>query len=177
MEARDPDLGRNGEISYQIVSMQPHVEPPLLSIDPISGRISLIRAVPTDWAGRQLVTRVRATDGAQRLVDAEVVVQLAARLGPRFTSTHYAAVVAESAPIGESVTSVMAISASATTLLYRIVSLGLNYTESNVQDNPFLLDYKTGEFFLTFVIRNGFNLRRVNQCHRHWFLMSNSNYV
>uniref|UniRef100_A0A158R7Q9 Cadherin domain-containing protein n=1 Tax=Taenia asiatica TaxID=60517 RepID=A0A158R7Q9_TAEAS len=144
VEARDPDSGRNGEISYQIVSMQPHMEPPLLSIDPISGRISLIRAVPTDWAGRQLVARVRATDGAQRFVDADVVVQLAARLGPRFTSTHYAAVVAESTPMGESVTSVVAISASATTLLYRIVSPGPDYAESNVQDSPFFLDYKTG---------------------------------
>ncbi|VDM31294.1 unnamed protein product [Hydatigera taeniaeformis] len=144
VEARDPDMGRNGEISYQIVSTQPHAEPPLLSIDPMSGRMSLIRTVPADWAGRQLVARVRATDGAQRFVDTEVTVQLAARLGPRFVSTHYTAMVAESASVGESVTSVMAISASGTTLLYRIVSLDFNNTESKVQDNPFFLDYKTG---------------------------------
>ncbi|CDS40649.1 fat cadherin tumor suppressor [Echinococcus multilocularis] len=144
VEASDPDLGRNGALSYQIVSTQPHAEPPLFSIDPISGRMSLIRAVPADWAGRQLVARVRATDGGQRSADAEVMVQLAARLGPRFTRTHYTAVVAESALPGESVTSVVAISASATTLIYRIVSLSLDHTESNVQDNPFFLDYKTG---------------------------------
>lgn len=146
VEAKDADAGRNGEISYQIISTHPHAEPPLLSIDPISGRLSLIRAVPSDWAGRRLIARVRATDGGQRFTDTEVTIQLAARLGPRFTSTHYAAVVAENAGIGESVTSVTAISASGTTLLYRILSIGPDHTESSVRESPFYLDYETGTF-------------------------------
>lgn len=127
------------------MSTQPHAEPPLLSIDPISGRLSLIRAVPSDWAGRRLIARIRATDGGQRYADTEVWVQLAARLGPRFTSTYYAAVVSEGVSTGESVASVIAISASGTTLLYRIVSIGPDYTESSVRESPFYLEYETGK--------------------------------
>lgn len=158
MEAKDIDSGRNGEISYQILSTQPHAEPPLLSIDPISGRLSLIRAVPSDWTGRRLVARIRATDGGQRFADTEVAVQLAARLGPRFTSTHYVAVVSENASVGESVASVMAISASGTTLLYRIVSIGPDHAESSVQECPFHLDYETGACIIHFPYLHHFTI-------------------
>ena len=81
-------------------------------------------------------------------MDTEVTIQLASRLGPLFTNTYYAAVVKESALFGDSVTRVAALSATPSTLIYRILSLGPEYTESSLQDCPFYLEYETGASFL-----------------------------
>ncbi|VDD74274.1 unnamed protein product [Mesocestoides corti] len=144
VQATDADSGRNGEVSYRIISIEPRTEPPLLSIDPISGRLSLIRSVPPDWAGKRLSAIVRAIDGGQKFTDALVEVELSGRRGPRFASPHYKAFVSESAEIGESVTSVTAHSASGSTLLYRLVSVEAGALKSGVTDSPFVLEYDTG---------------------------------
>lgn len=140
--AKDEDEGANGEVTYRLISIQPPAEPPLLSIDPMSGRISLVHAVPSDWAGRRLRAIVRATDGGQRSTDALFEVDLAGRLGPRFTETHYTAVVREDVDLGHAVTTLEAYSASENTLLYRVVEVE---EEGVLVRCPFVLDYKTGK--------------------------------
>lgn len=156
VKALDPDAGSNGLIIYRILSIQPHAEPPLLSIDPTAGRLSLTRSVPSDWAGRRLRTVVQATDGGQKSSTAVVEVELSSRLGPRFAAGHYRAVVREGAPLGESVTSVEAFSASGSNLLYRIVGLVNQEHKRNdliwehapsvtsLESTPFSLNFSTG---------------------------------
>ncbi|CAL8080614.1 unnamed protein product [Calicophoron daubneyi] len=155
--AVDKDKGVNGTVSYSLATIRPRAEPPLLSINNITGQLSLLRLIPPDWTGRQLEAVVVAVDGGGLSSSATVTIHLVSTEGPHFTAAHYTASVRESAPIGEAVTSVEANSPHpSASLIYRIVSVQATnstvcempaeciFHELKPEESPFLLEFNTG---------------------------------
>uniref|UniRef100_A0A671R6T4 Protocadherin Fat 3-like n=1 Tax=Sinocyclocheilus anshuiensis TaxID=1608454 RepID=A0A671R6T4_9TELE len=109
--ALDRDSGRNGEIVYSIVA-----------VDPLSGIISVARELDLTTVGFYTLT-VRATDGGTPALSSTTTARIAISLSdfssPKFAQQEYQAEITENVAIGTFVILVCAI--SRTTLIYDII--------------------------------------------------------